>query len=63
MNAKQQGSALISVLIILLVITVLGVIAIRQGLTSLNIATSTQAQASQGKKTSLISQLSQEVVI
>jgi hypothetical protein len=45
MNAKQQGSALISVLIILLVITVLGVIAIRQGLTSLNIATSTQAQA------------------
>lgn len=45
MNAKQQGSALISVLIILLVITVLGVIAIRQGLTSLNIATGTQAQA------------------
>jgi Tfp pilus assembly protein PilV len=45
MRHHQQGSALISVLIILLVITVLGVIAIRQGLTSLNLSTSTQVQA------------------
>lgn len=45
MKQTQQGSALISVLIILLVITVLGVIAIRQGLTSLNIATATQVQS------------------
>jgi hypothetical protein len=45
MKNKQHGSALISVLIILLVITLLGVIAIRQGLTSLNISTGTQVQA------------------
>lgn len=40
---QEKGSALISVLIILLLITVLGVIAVRQGLTSLNIATAASA--------------------
>lgn len=41
---RQQGSTLIVVLLLLLVVTVLGTLAIRQSLTSLNIATNSQAQ-------------------
>lgn len=41
---SQAGSTLISVLLILLVITIIGVIAMKQGLTSLNIATNSQVQ-------------------
>lgn len=41
----QQGSALIAVLFILVVITIIGSIAIRQGMTSLSIATNTQVQS------------------
>lgn len=41
----QQGSALIAVMFILLLISILGVLAIRQGLTSLNIATNSQVNA------------------
>lgn len=40
---QQQGSTLVIILILLLVITIMGTIAVRQGLTTLNIATSTQA--------------------
>jgi Tfp pilus assembly protein PilX len=45
MMQQQKGSTLIAVLIILLVITILGVMAIRQGLTSLTIATNSQVQS------------------
>ena len=41
----QQGSALIAVMFILLLISLLGAVAIRQGLTSLNIATNSQVNA------------------
>jgi Tfp pilus assembly protein PilX len=41
----QQGSALIAVMFILLLISLLGALAIRQGLTSLNIATNSQVNA------------------
>ncbi|MGB9040137.1 MAG: PilX N-terminal domain-containing pilus assembly protein, partial [Acinetobacter calcoaceticus] len=40
----QKGSTLIVVLILLLVITVIGTLAVRQSLTSLYIATNSQAQ-------------------
>lgn len=43
-SKSQQGSTLISVLLILLVITVLGVMAMRQGLTTLNISTNAQVK-------------------
>ncbi|OEY91827.1 pilus assembly protein PilX [Acinetobacter qingfengensis] len=39
----QNGSTLIVVLILLLMITIMGTLAVRQGLTTLNIATNTQA--------------------
>jgi hypothetical protein len=42
---SEKGSALIGVLLLLLMITVLGVIAMRQGITSLNISTNAQVQA------------------
>lgn len=41
---KQRGSTLIIVLFVLLIVTVFGTFAIRQSLTSLNIATNSQAQ-------------------
>lgn len=41
---QEQGSTLIVILILLVIITVLGTLAIRQSLTSLNIATNSQAQ-------------------
>lgn len=41
---QQQGSALIVVMVLLVVITVLGTLAVRQGLISLGIATNSQAQ-------------------
>ncbi len=41
---SQAGSTLIPVLLILVVITIVGVIAMKQGLTSLNIATNSQIQ-------------------
>lgn len=41
---SQAGSTLISVLLILVVITIIGVMAMKQGLTSLNIATNSQIQ-------------------
>ncbi len=41
----QQGSALMAVLVVISVITLIGVIAIRQGLASLNIATNAQVQS------------------
>lgn len=41
---KQKGSTLIVVLLLLLVVTIIGTMAIRQSLTSLNIATNSQAQ-------------------
>ncbi|MBC7751365.1 MAG: pilus assembly protein [Candidatus Saccharibacteria bacterium] len=41
---NQRGSTLIAVLLILLVITVLGVMAMRQGLTTLGISTSAQVR-------------------
>ncbi len=41
----QRGSTLIAVLMILIMITVMGVIAMRQGLTSLNVATNAQVQS------------------
>lgn len=45
-NKKYQiGSTLIVVLVILVIVTLLGTIAIRQSLTSLNIATNSQAQS------------------
>ncbi|AXI01520.1 hypothetical protein [Aquirhabdus parva] len=40
----QRGATLITVLLLLIVITVVGLIAMRQGLTSLNIATNSQIQ-------------------
>lgn len=43
-SRAEKGSALISVLFILLLITIVGSLAMRQGLTSLNLSTSTQAQ-------------------
>ncbi len=42
---QQRGSALISVMIILLLITVLGVIAVRQGSTNLNLAMNASVQS------------------
>lgn len=44
MKIKQHGSTLIVVLILLLVVTVIGTLAIRNSLTTLNIATNSQAQ-------------------
>ena len=44
MKKKQTGATLIVVLILLLVITVIGTMAIRGSLTTLNIATNSQAQ-------------------
>ena len=44
MITKQQGSTLIVVLILLLAITIIGTLAIRQSMVSLNIATNSQAQ-------------------
>lgn len=44
MKAYQQGATLIVVLILLLVITVIGTLAMRSSLTALNIATNSQAQ-------------------
>lgn len=41
---SQAGSTLVAVLLILLVITIIGVIAMKQGLTSLNISTNSQVQ-------------------
>lgn len=41
---RQQGATLIVVLVLLVIITILGTLAIRQSLTSLNIATNSQAQ-------------------
>ncbi|MEC7120094.1 MAG: hypothetical protein VXW65_09360 [Pseudomonadota bacterium] len=41
---NQRGSALIAVLIILIVVTVLGVVATRQGISTVNIATYASAQ-------------------
>ena len=41
---RQQGSTLIVVLLLLVIITIMGTLAIRQSLTSLNIATNSQAQ-------------------
>ena len=41
----QRGATLIVVLILLLVVTILGTLAIRQGMTSLNIATNSQVQS------------------
>ena len=42
-QCKQTGSALISVLVIIIVVTILGVTAMRMGLTGLAIATNSQA--------------------
>lgn len=42
--SQQAGSTLIIVMILLVAITVIGTIAVRQGLVSLNIATNSQAQ-------------------
>lgn len=42
---QQRGSALISVMVILLLTTVLGVIAVRQGSTNLNLAMNTSVQS------------------
>ena len=44
MNRKQHGSTLIVVLVLLLAITIIGTLAIRQSMVSLNIATNSQAQ-------------------
>lgn len=41
---KQQGATLIVVMILLVVITVIGTLAVRQGMVSLGIATNSQAQ-------------------
>lgn len=45
MRAYQRGATLIVVLVLLLVVTILGTMAVRQSITSLNIATNSQAQA------------------
>lgn len=42
--SSQKGSTLIIVLVLLLVITILGTLAVRQGLVSLSISTNSQAQ-------------------
>jgi len=44
-HGQQRGSALISVLVILLLTTVLGVIAVRQGSTNLNLAMNASVQS------------------
>lgn len=44
MKTKQEGATLIVVLILLVIITMIGTLAIRSSLTALNIATSSQAQ-------------------
>ena len=44
MIRQQHGSTLIVVLILLLAITIIGTLAIRQSMVSLNIATNSQAQ-------------------
>lgn len=44
MKTKQEGATLIVVLILLVIITVIGTLAIRSSLTTLNIATNSQAQ-------------------
>ncbi len=41
---SQRGATLIVVMVMLLAITVIGTLAIRQGLISLNVATNSQAQ-------------------
>lgn len=43
MYKRQRGSTLIIVLVLLLIITIMGTLAVRQGMTTLNIATSSQA--------------------
>lgn len=45
MRVYQRGATLIVVLVLLLVVTILGTMAVRQSITSLNIATNSQAQA------------------
>jgi Tfp pilus assembly protein PilE len=42
---SQQGSTLIAIMLILVMITIMGVIAMKQGLTSLNVATNAQVQS------------------
>ncbi|WP_227553768.1 PilX N-terminal domain-containing pilus assembly protein [Acinetobacter haemolyticus] len=44
MKTKQEGATLIVVLILLVIITLIGTLAIRSSLTALNIATNSQAQ-------------------
>ena len=44
MKTKQEGATLIVVLILLVIITLIGTLAIRSSLTTLNIATNSQAQ-------------------
>lgn len=44
MKKNQQGATLIVVLVLLLIITVIGTLAMRNSLTALNIATNSQAQ-------------------
>lgn len=44
MKASQQGATLIVVLILLMLITIIGTLAMRNSLTALNIATNSQAQ-------------------
>lgn len=44
MKKNQTGATLIVVLVLLLVITIIGTLAIRQSLMSLNIVTNSQAQ-------------------
>lgn len=44
MKTKQEGATLIVVLILLVIITMIGTLAIRSSLTTLNIATNSQAQ-------------------
>ncbi|GAC1370061.1 MAG: type IV fimbrial biogenesis protein [Aquirhabdus sp.] len=41
---SERGSTLVSVLLLLVIITIIGVMAMKQGLTSLNIATNSQVQ-------------------
>lgn len=44
-RTTEQGATLIAVLLILLLVTILGTLAIRQGLVSLNISTNSQAKS------------------
>ena len=44
MKKNEQGATLIVVLILLVIMTVIGTLAVRNSLTSLNIATNSQAQ-------------------